>query len=207
MVRDARRNLRHGGIDYGVLRYLAGYPELRAICSDVCFNYLGQFDQALSNGGPFKLTGETLRAFRSPRARRSHALEVNALVSGGCFSVTFTHVEAQHSHAVIERLAATFLDALRELGRAPSHARDAAVEDVYPLTPMQQGMLFHTLLESGNAYVEQMSWKITRLDIHAFRRMGRAYCATRYFAQRHRLAGRAASASRVSRCSTQVGPH
>lgn len=168
MVRDARRNLRHGGIGYGVLRYMAGHSELRAIRSDICFNYLGQFDQALSNGGPFKLTGETLRAFRSPRARRSHALEINALVSDGCFSVTFTHVETQHSHAVVQRFAAAFLDALRELGRSPLPARDAAVEDVYPLTPMQKGMLFHTLLDSGNAYVEQMSWKITRLDMHAF---------------------------------------
>jgi amino acid adenylation domain-containing protein/non-ribosomal peptide synthase protein (TIGR01720 family) len=169
MVRDARRNLRHGGIGYGVLRHLAGHSELSAIRSDVCFNYLGQFDQALSNGGPFKLAGEPLRAFRSPRARRSHALEVNALVSDGCFSVTFTHVEAQHSHAVVERLAATFLDALRELTRTPLPARDAAVEDVYPLTPMQQGMLFHTLLDSGSAYVEQMSWKVTRLDVSVFR--------------------------------------
>ena len=169
MVRDARRNLRHGGIDYGVLRHLAGRSELSAIRPDVCFNYLGQFDQALSNGGPFKLSGQALGAFRSPRARRSHALEVNALVSGGCFSVTFTHVEARHSRWVIERLADTFLDALRKSSRAPSPVRDAAVEDVYPLAAMQQGMLFHTLLDSGSAYVEQMSWKVTRLDVQAFR--------------------------------------
>src|SRR5438445_230501 len=109
-----------------------------------------------------------VRSCRRPRARRSHALEINALVSDGCFSVTFTHVEALHSHAVVERLAAAFLDALRELARAPLPTRDAAVEDVYPLTPMQQGMLFHTLLDSGNSYVEQMSWKVTRLDVYAF---------------------------------------
>jgi amino acid adenylation domain-containing protein/non-ribosomal peptide synthase protein (TIGR01720 family) len=169
MVRDARRNLRHGGIDYGILRHLAGHSELSAIRADICFNYLGQFDQALSNGGPFKRAGQALGAFRSPRARRSHALEVNALVSDGCFSVTFTHVEARHSHAVIKRLADTFLDALRGLSRAPSLTRDAAIEDVYPLAAMQQGMLFHTLLESGSAYVEQMSWKITRLHVQAFR--------------------------------------
>src|SRR5262249_54759162 len=42
------------------------------------------------------------------------------------------------------------------------------VDDVYPLTAMQQGMLFHTLLDSGNTYVEQMSWTVTRLDVHAF---------------------------------------
>jgi len=168
VVRDARRNLRHGGIGYGALRYLAGHSELSAIRSDVCFNYLGQFDQALSNDGPFTFAGEPLRELRSPRARRSHVLEVNALVSDGCFSVTFTHVEVQHSHAVVKRLADAFLDALRELTRTPLPARDAAVEDVYPLTAMQQGMLFHTLLDNGNTYVEQMSWTVTRLDVYAF---------------------------------------
>jgi amino acid adenylation domain-containing protein/non-ribosomal peptide synthase protein (TIGR01720 family) len=168
MVRDARRNLPHGGIGYGVLRYLAAHSELSAIRSDVCFNYLGQFDQALSASGPFKLAGEPLRACRSPRARRSYALEINALVSDGCFSVMFTHVEAQHSRAVVERLAATFLEALRELTSAPLLDRDATVEDVYPLTPMQEGMLFHTLLDSGSNYVEQLSWRITRLNVYAF---------------------------------------
>jgi amino acid adenylation domain-containing protein/non-ribosomal peptide synthase protein (TIGR01720 family) len=176
-VRDARRNLPHGGIGYGLLRYLAGHSELTAIRSDVCFNYLGQFDQALSNGGLFKLCGEPLRALRSPRARRSHALEVNALISDGCFSVTFTHVEARHSRAMVERLAAAFLDALRKLTRTPLPARDAAIEDVYPLTPMQQGMLFHTLRDSGSAYVEQMSWKVTRLDVYAFRQAWAALIA------------------------------
>ncbi|MFL6386305.1 MAG: amino acid adenylation domain-containing protein [Terriglobales bacterium] len=168
MVRDARRNFPHGGIGYGVLRHLAGHFELSAIRSDVCFNYLGQFDQALSTGGPFKLAGEALHAFRSPRARRSHALEINALVSGGCFSMMFTHVEAQHSRAVVEQLAATFLEALRELTSAPLPNRDATFEDVYPLTPMQEGMLFHTLLDSGNNYIEQLSWKIIRLNVYAF---------------------------------------
>ncbi|HET9281329.1 MAG TPA: amino acid adenylation domain-containing protein [Candidatus Angelobacter sp.] len=168
MVRDARRNLPHGGIGYGVLRHLAGHSELSTLRSDVCFNYLGQFDQALSNNGPFKLAGEPLRALRSPRARRSHALEINALVSGGCFSAMFTHVEARHSRAVVEQLAATFLEALRELTMTPLPHRDATVEDAYPLTPMQEGMLFHTLLDSGNIYVEQLSWKVKQLDVYAF---------------------------------------
>jgi amino acid adenylation domain-containing protein/non-ribosomal peptide synthase protein (TIGR01720 family) len=168
MVRDARRNLPHGGIGYGVLRHLAGHFELSAIRSDLCFNYLGQFDQTLSTGAPFKLAGEVLHAFRSPRARRSHALEINALVSEGCFSAMFTHVEAQHSRAVVERLAAAFLEALRELTSMPLPNRDATFEDVYPLTPMQEGMLFHTLLDSGNNYIEQLSWKIIRLNVYAF---------------------------------------
>jgi amino acid adenylation domain-containing protein/non-ribosomal peptide synthase protein (TIGR01720 family) len=170
IVREARRILPHGGIGYGLLRYLARHPGLNAIRPDVCFNYLGRFDQALSDGGPFQFCGHPLGAFRSSRARRSHALEINALISDGSFSVTFTHVEAQHSHAVIERLAAAYLEALREFGRrAALPRREAAVEDLYALTPMQQGMLFHTFGDGSTAYVEQMSWKITRLDVPAFR--------------------------------------
>ena len=35
------------------------------------------------------------------------------------------------------------------------------VEDVYPLSPTQQGLLFHSLYEPGSgAYVEQVGWTL-----------------------------------------------
>ncbi len=46
------------------------------------------------------------------------------------------------------------------------------IEDIYPLSPMQQGMLFHSIYspESGE-YIEQMSCKIKgQLDVDAFER-------------------------------------
>ncbi|MFO7587952.1 MAG: condensation domain-containing protein, partial [Gemmatimonadota bacterium] len=50
----------------------------------------------------------------------------------------------------------------------PNRAR---IEDIYPLSPMQQGMLFHSLREpDAGLYVEQTSWLIEAdLAVEAFR--------------------------------------
>jgi amino acid adenylation domain-containing protein len=46
------------------------------------------------------------------------------------------------------------------------------VEDIYPLSPMQQGMLFHSILDSSaQAYVTQMAFRIdSRVNVQSFRR-------------------------------------
>src|SRR5205809_33921 len=51
-----------------------------------------------------------------------------------------------------------------------SSLRDS-IEDLYPLSPMQQGILFHALLNEERAvYFEQFSCKVTgRLDVYAFK--------------------------------------
>ncbi|MFO7586807.1 MAG: condensation domain-containing protein, partial [Gemmatimonadota bacterium] len=50
--------------------------------------------------------------------------------------------------------------------------RSRRIEAIYPLSPMQQGMLFHTLLEpESGAYFEQMACRLRgALDVDAFER-------------------------------------
>ena len=51
----------------------------------------------------------------------------------------------------------------------------AQIEDLYPLSPMQQGMLFHTLYEpESGAYINQLRVDSQGLDAE---RLGRAWQA------------------------------
>ncbi|MCP4655305.1 MAG: AMP-binding protein, partial [bacterium] len=125
-------------------------------------------------------------------------LEINGSISGGRLRVTWSYSENLHHRATIEDWAQRFLAALRTLirhclspeagGYTPSDfplagldqarldalpAPSRQVEDLYPLAPLQHGLLFHTLYESGSGeYFEQMSCSMEgELDLATFRRV------------------------------------
>ncbi|MGW2047297.1 amino acid adenylation domain-containing protein [Streptomyces sp. NPDC001858] len=127
---------------------------------------------------------------------RPHLLDVNAAVIEGALRVRWTYSTEVHRSETVQRLAEDFLDQLRTLidhcasgaaGATPSDfplagldqgaldkllaGLDARqIEDVYPLTPLQTGLLSHTLQRPDRAdYVTQLSWRIEgELDARAF---------------------------------------
>jgi non-ribosomal peptide synthase protein (TIGR01720 family) len=118
-VRDQLRAVPTRGIGYGLLRYLgpdaarqrltaAGLPE-------VVFNYLGQYDQLIAGGGPFRPARENSGTLRAPSGSRAHLLEVNASAAGGRLHVEWAYGSRVHRAETIERLADRFLAHLREL--------------------------------------------------------------------------------------------
>ncbi|MBB3905713.1 non-ribosomal peptide synthetase, partial [Methylobacterium brachythecii] len=160
---------------------LAACPEPR-----ISFNYLGRFDASLSAGSGLRLASESAGPARAASAPLGRWLTINAGVRGGCLQVSFGYGTRRYERTSVARLAQAYHAALRSLtehclsgagGLTPSDvpvsgldqaALDGLisgagldwrqVEDVYPLSPMQQGLLFHALEDDASGlYVNQLS--------------------------------------------------
>lgn len=203
-VKEQLRSIPNRGIGYGVLRYLSDEPEiteqLRTLPqAEVVFNYLGQFDQNISQSSLFDLAPESSGLANSPKGKRSHLLEINGMVSQGKLQLKWSYSQNIHNRATVEALAHDYMEALRLLiahcqspdagGFTPSdfplaqleqNELDAAlemvkfknenIEAVYPLSPLQQEMLFHSLDKpASGVYVNQTSWDFYgELNLPAF---------------------------------------
>ncbi len=202
-VKEQLRAVPRRGVGFGILRWLgsdATRARLAALPQpEVSFNYLGRFDAAFADDALFRRVRGDTGPTHAPEGGRSHLVEVNALVTGGRLEVGWTFAEGVHSRATLERIAAAYLDALRALvahctaegagGCTPSDfplaALDQAgvdrltagrrVEAIYPLSPMQQGMLFHAALGEGESpYLVQLDLTLAgELDPDALERAWR----------------------------------
>jgi amino acid adenylation domain-containing protein/non-ribosomal peptide synthase protein (TIGR01720 family) len=203
-IKEQLRRVPHRGLGYGVLRHLADAPELaRLPRPEISFNYLGRLD-AGRGGSRFTLVGEPTGSTRSPRNPQAHPIEIDGGIDGGRLELTWSWDRSRFLDATIERLAAGFLAELRGLiahccspeagGLTPSdfplarldeRTLDAVaggagdIEDIYPLSPAQHGILFHALLEPGSGiYFEQMACTFEgELDAPVFERAWRQVVA------------------------------
>ncbi|HEY0604051.1 MAG TPA: amino acid adenylation domain-containing protein [Herpetosiphonaceae bacterium] len=199
-IKEQLRQVPQRGIGFGVLRYLSADTAIREQLAtlppaQITFNYLGQTDQQV--GGFFSLAPDATGPLQSPRGRRSHLLDINGIVVDGRLRVDWTYSEHMHERATIERLATAYIAALQRLidhclapgvgGYTPSDfplvaidqptldrliGQDRQIEDLFALTPVQQGMLFHTLYDpQAGTYLNQLSAELAgKLDIEAFQR-------------------------------------
>ncbi|MFP3493448.1 non-ribosomal peptide synthetase [Pseudomonas sp. SIMBA_059] len=207
-IKEQLRGVPHKGLGYGVLRYLADDLCKQAMAAlpsaEITFNYLGQFDQSFGADALFHPLDESAGVAHDPDAPLPNLLSVDSQVYGGELVLRWTFSRERHDRQTIRELAEGYLAELQSLiahclkddagGLTPSdfplaHLTQAqldglpvpanAIEDVYPLTPMQEGLLLHTLLEPGTGlYYMQDRYRInSALDPQRFAQAWQAVIA------------------------------
>ncbi|WP_223765871.1 non-ribosomal peptide synthetase/type I polyketide synthase [Corallococcus sp. AS-1-6] len=188
-VRDSLKAWPGRGIGFNLLRHLGPPETRARLAAlpkaQVSFNYLGQLDGTAAASTLFTMSDEPVGPIVEPRALQPHALAVDGSVLQGRLRMTFGYSHQQHHEATVRALAERFLAVLREL-IAQRHSEDArrrtpgdfplarlsqaaldavlaaqgpTVEDLFPLSPLQAGMLFHALNDPQAAYYfEQAGW-------------------------------------------------
>jgi non-ribosomal peptide synthase protein (TIGR01720 family) len=127
-VKEQLRQVPHHGIGYGALR---ARPRAR-----VLFNYLGQLDRGLPEHAVFRISADSVGPVHSPRAQRSHLLEINSYIAGGRLRVEWQYSEDIHRRVTIERLSESFKNSLRAL---LAHTQSPGVFELTPADfPMVQ---------------------------------------------------------------------
>ncbi len=176
--------LRYLAPDPDVAAQLAARPQ-----PQISFNYLGRFDDATPSATRLLTAVDApIGPASSPNNARAHLIDINAVVRHGRLSVEWRFCEAVHDVTTVDALATEFMRSVRQivahcaarrtrafspsdfpLARIGQRALDAlqsrygaaGIEDLYTPSPMQQGMLYHTLANPTPAeFVSQVSFSL-----------------------------------------------
>ncbi len=155
---------------------------------EVSFNYLGQFDQDLQQG-PFILSPLPTGREVSANLEREASLEIYGMVKEGHLVLNWVYNKNQISADVMQQLTDSYLQELQHLLEhtrkvtkpcytpsdfpyaslnmseldgltAKCSSREQEVENLYTLSPLQEGLLFHAQLDTdSHAYVQQIAFR------------------------------------------------
>jgi len=197
-VKEQLRAVPMNGIGYGLLRYASEDAEALALQpkAQVIFNYLGQLDTVMAADAPFVPTRAATGQSCDPAGVRPHELAIVGSISDGQMQLSWRYSGERYRKATIETLAGNYRQYLKALiahcvlpdsgGYTPSDfplialpqseldamaLKPRQIEDVYPLAPLQYGLVFHSLYapESG-VYCIQLGCRLSgELNVPAFK--------------------------------------
>ncbi|MFD4669046.1 amino acid adenylation domain-containing protein [Lentzea sp. NPDC058450] len=185
-VKEDLAQVPSNGVSYGALRYL-GDARFDASRPQVLFNYLGRFAGGASGDWQLAENAGQLGEKRDPAMRLPRALEFNASAEpgadGGVELVTvISWPSGVFSDADVSVVGSYFVEALEGLaaltsgGHSPSDfdlvplsqsdvdsLDSLALREILPLTPLQEGLYFHSVFDDSSAhrYVEQQLLTLT----------------------------------------------
>ncbi|WP_328491695.1 non-ribosomal peptide synthase/polyketide synthase [Streptomyces sp. NBC_00414] len=197
-VKERLRAVPRRGLSYEALARLGSPdPAARALrdvpLPQVCFNYHGQWDTTA--GTDFAPAADVPGLDMAADEPLDHLLDISAVVADGELEITWHYSDQAHEADTVRELAQGMTAALAAIaehcarpgtgGRTPSDFPLArldqaavdrlvgdgrAVEDLLPLTPLQEGMLFHRLVGGpDDVYVDQAALLLDGVsDPHGF---------------------------------------
>ncbi|MFF2744146.1 non-ribosomal peptide synthase/polyketide synthase [Kitasatospora sp. NPDC058048] len=183
-VKERLRAVPRRGLGYEALARLGSPAEDAGALRDVplpqvCFNYHGQW--TAPEAGDFAPAGPAPGPDLAPDEPPAHLLDVSAVVADGELELTWHYSDVVHEADTVRRLAEAVTTALGAIvehcaspgagGRTPSDFPLAGLDqetldrlvgdgrdvtDLLPLTPLQEGMLFHRLVGGeDDVYLDQ----------------------------------------------------
>lgn len=175
------------GVGYGVLSYLGSDEEQQRQVSfrkpEICFNFLGEIDQRLYRDWEVSVL---IDGSFGPHNTRTHGLDIIAFRIGGKLELRFNYNPGQFREETISRLASSFEDHLARIAVSTTNMKPELtpadygcqlgrhelryiserlaekvpwieIEAIRTLSPMQEGMLFHSLADGNpSAYYQQL---------------------------------------------------
>ena len=126
-AKEALRRVPEQGIGYGLLRQDPAHGLGAA--SLLTFNYLGRVDQWIGASSLWRLARPVCPAMRAESTRRTHWLDVTALVNEGQLHVEWRYAPKVHDPVLVDELARQFqqrITALLDHCQAPSVGRATA---------------------------------------------------------------------------------
>ncbi|QWP75371.1 amino acid adenylation domain-containing protein [Lysobacter sp. K5869] len=198
-IKEQYRAVPQHGIGFGIARHLGDDAELAAAADalgppDLEFNYLGQFDQVLNADTAFQAAPESVGDKVGPRRKRVRRIGLTGRIFGGRLSLALDYSRTQYRAETVQALADAMIDGLRRVvahclapgagARTPSdfplaradqarldqwQSRYGAIARLYPATPMQAGLHFHSQLERSAYVVQSYPTLHGPLDVAEFR--------------------------------------
>ncbi|SDY75283.1 amino acid adenylation domain-containing protein [Nitrosomonas sp. Nm33] len=197
-IKECLRQLPHKGLGYGLFKYYGTEAQQRILASlpkaQVVFNYLGQFDTSFESDTPWQLASEPIGDLMDQDAQQPHDLSINSHIYEGRLCLEVSYSKARYTRVSIEAFIRIFMAELEsviahctqdiravtpsdflltritqdELDRLPIPI-DQLV-DLYPLSPMQTGILFHSVFDTdGGVYLSQLRADVEHLSVKRFR--------------------------------------
>ncbi|TCK55875.1 non-ribosomal peptide synthase protein (TIGR01720 family)/amino acid adenylation domain-containing protein [Flavobacterium sp. 90] len=186
-VKENLRKIPNKGIGFGMLKYLNEAGSNLSFSPTILFNYLGEFglETNQKEESIFQYTSEAIGENISAKNTEEVLLDVSGSITSEILTISVGYSDAVYSEETIAAFSQVFKTCLTELvqelakeestHKTPSDLSykklavndlkvlnsDNTVEDIYELSPLQQGIYFHWLTsQSSSLYFEQISYRV-----------------------------------------------